>query len=422
MQAAEPPGEDVLLTVERVGQRGDGIAHWRGEPVYLPFTAPGDRLRARLVKRRGDGWSAQVDAVLVPGLRTAPVCRHFGACGGCALQHLDDRAYSAAKIAWLEAALAHHGLRAGSLHPLRRLKPGTRRRARFHLARGRVGYHARQSHRLINVAECAVIAPPLLALLAPLRRLSLVLFERAEGGTANTTLSETGIDLVIELPQAPDLGRLEALAGFAAAENLARLSWRCGGEIAPVARRRQPRATLSGVAVDLPPDAFLQPSLEAEVALSEVVIEMAGGACSVADLYAGIGTFTFALAGKAKLHAVEGAAESVSALARAASRAGLAERVSAEHRDLAARPLDAEELATFDAVIFDPPYAGAREQSPALAASRVPRVIAVSCNPASFARDARSLVDGGYRLVEIRPFDAFVWSANLELVALFERR
>ena len=179
---------------------------------------------------------------------------------------------------------------------------------------------------------------------------------------------------------------------------------------------------LAGIAVDLPPDAFLQPSLEAEAALSEAVLAMAGEAGRIADLYAGIGTFTFALARKASVHAVEGSEASAAALARAAARAGLSSRVSAERRDLAARPLDADELAKFDAVAFDPPYAGAREQSAALAASRVPRIIAVSCNPASFARDARLLADGGYRLVEVRPFDAFIWSANLELVALFERR
>lgn len=422
MRAAEPSGEEVTLTVERVGQRGDGIARWRDAPVFLPFTAPGDQIRARLLQRRGEGWTAALEAMLTPGARAQPVCRHFGQCGGCALQHLDDDAYAAAKLSWLEAALAHQGLSCSTIHPLRRLQPGTRRRVRLQLARGRIGFHARQSHRLIDLAECAVIEPKLFALLAPLRRLSLVLFERAESGAANATLSETGIDLVIELPHPPDLHRLEALAAFAEAEDLAQLSWRCGDELAPVARRRQPRVILAGIAVNLPPDAFLQPSLEAEAALSEAVLAMAGEAGRIADLYAGIGTFTFALARKASVHAVEGSEASAAALARAAARAGLSSRVSAERRDLAARPLDADELAKFDAVVFDPPYAGAREQSAALAASRVPRIIAVSCNPASFARDARLLADGGYRLVEVRPFDAFIWSANLELVALFERR
>ncbi len=422
MQAAKPVGEDVTLTVERVGARGDGIAAWQGEPVYLPFTAPGDVVRARLGKRRGGGITAELNAVVTPGARTAPVCTHFGQCGGCALQHLDDGAYAATKLAWLEAALAHQGLSAERIGLLSRLEPGTRRRARFQLARGRVGFHARQSHRLIDLRECAVLHPKLFALVAPLRRLSSVLLEPGANGIASATLTEAGIDLVLDLAQAPDLARLEAMAAFAEAQDLAQLSWRSDGETVPVARRRQPRVTLGGVAVDLPSDAFLQPSLEAEAALTAAVVALAGDARNLADLYAGIGTFTFALARRAKVHAVEGSAASAAALARAASRAGLAGTVSAERRDLAAQPLAGEELARFDAVVFDPPYAGAREQAAALASSRVPSLVAVSCNPASFARDARLLVDGGYRLVEVRPFDAFIWSANLELVARFERR
>jgi 23S rRNA (uracil1939-C5)-methyltransferase len=185
--------------------------------------------------------------------------------------------------------------------------------------------------------------------------------------------------------------------------------------------RRKPQVSLSGVAVDLPEDGFLQPSVEAERGLSDAVLDMAGAAKTVADLYAGIGTFSFALARRAKIHAVEFSASAVATLARAASRSGVAGIISTEKRDLAARPLTGDELARFDAVVFDPPYAGAKEQSRALAESRVPRIVAVSCNPASFARDARLLVDGGYRLVEVRPFDAFIWSANLELVARFER-
>ncbi len=422
MPAAEPAGGEVVLTVERVGARGDGIAQWRGEPVYLPFTAPGDVVRARLGKRRGDGITADLDTVITQGARAAPVCTHFGQCGGCALQHLDESAYAAAKMSWLEAALAHQGLIADSIRPLTRLETGTRRRARFHMARGRIGFHARQSHRLVDLRECAVLHPRLFALVEPLRRLSLLLFEPGAKGAASATVTETGIDLVLDLAQEPDLRRLEAMAGFAEAEDLAQLSWRLDGDTIPVARRRQPRVTLGGVAVDLPSDAFLQPSLEAETALGETVVAMAGDARNIADLYAGIGTFTFALTRVARLHAVEGSAAAAAALVRAASRAGLSGLVSAERRDLAARPLAGEELARFDAVVFDPPYAGARDQCAALAASPVPRLIAVSCNPASFARDARLLVDGGYGLVEIRPFDAFIWSANLELVALFERR
>jgi 23S rRNA (uracil1939-C5)-methyltransferase len=416
-----PSVEPVELTVERVGVRGDGIAHWRGEPVYLPFTAPGDVVRAKLGSRRGEGRTAELVELIAPGDRAKPVCRHFGACGGCALQHLDDAAYVAAKTQWLDAALAQHGLNPATMAPLQRLAPGTRRRARFQLERGRVGFHARASHRVIDLAECAVLHPKLVALVAPLRLLAATLLDTGKTATASAALTDNGVDLLIDLPAAPDLGRLEALARFAEVQDLARLSWRHDEVATPVAMRRKAQVTLSGIAVDLPEDGFLQPSNEAEAALTASVLDFAGAARNIADLYAGIGTFSFALAGRAKIHAVEFAAGSVAALARATARSGLAGNVSTEKRDLTARPLEADELARFDAVVFDPPYAGAKEQSRALAASRVPAIVAVSCNPASFARDARSLVDGGYHLIEVRPFDAFIWSANLELVARFER-
>jgi 23S rRNA (uracil1939-C5)-methyltransferase len=415
------PSAEIELTIERVGVRGDGIARWRGEPVYLPFTAPGDVVRARLGARRGEGRTAELVELIAPGARATPVCRHFGTCGGCALQHLDDQAYAAAKTQWLDAALAQHGLTSEVKAPLTRLQAGTRRRARFQLERGRVGFHARASHRVIDLGECAVLHPKLVALVAPLRPLAATLLDTGKTATASAALTEFGVDLLIDLPAPPDLARLEALARFAEAQDLARLSWREGDLTTPVAMRRKTQVTLSGIAVDLPEDAFLQPSIEAEAALTAAVLNFVGAVKSVADLYAGIGTFSFALARRAKVHAVESSATAIAALARAAARAGLAGSVTSEKRDLAAQPLDGEELARFDAVVFDPPYAGAKEQSRALAASRVNCVVAVSCNPATFARDARILVDGGYRLIEVRAFDAFIWSANLELAARFER-
>ncbi len=416
-----PNVETVELTIERVGVRGDGIAPFEGEAVYLPFTAPGDVVRAKLGVRRGEGRTAELVELVATGARTTPVCRHFGTCGGCALQHLDNASYVAAKAQWLEAALVQHGLKPDAIAPLRRLPAGTRRRARFQLERGRVGFHARASHRVIDLKECAVLHPKLVALVTPLRVLAATLLAPRKAASASATLTDHGVDLRLDLPALPGLAQLELLAKFAETQDLARLYWRHDGVVTPVAMRRKAQVSLSGVAVDLPEDPFLQPSAEAEAVLTEAVLDFAGAAGNIADLYTGVGTFSFALAGRAKVHAVEFSAGAIAALARAAARSGLAGAISTEKRDLAARPLDAEELARFDAVVVDPPYAGAKEQSRALAVSRVPRIIAVSCNPATFARDARILVDGGYRLVEVRPFDAFIWSANLELVARFER-
>lgn len=416
MPNAKSGAETVELTIERVGVRGDGIATWRGEPVFIPFTAPGDVVRALLGQKRGEGRSAELRELVAPGARAEPPCAHFGTCGGCALQHLDEAAYVATKLQWLYTALAQHRLQPATVAPLTRFPAQTRRRARFQLEGPRVGFHTRGSHRVVDLRECHVLHPKLMVLIPALRAFS----SGASASVASATLAENGIDLLLDLRRAPDLAQLEAMARLAEENDLARLSWREGDRVTPLAERRKPLVTLSGVPVALPDDAFLQASLEAEAALVAAVCAGVGAARHVADLYAGIGTFTFALVRHAKVHAVEGHGGAVVALSQAAARGGLA-GVSAEKRDLAARPLGAEELAGFDAVVFDPPYAGAKEQCRALAQSRVPRIVAVSCNPASFARDARILVDGGYRLTTVRPFDAFLWSANLELVAGFER-
>jgi 23S rRNA (uracil1939-C5)-methyltransferase len=430
-----PAAEPVELSIAALGARGDGIARHDGGTVYVPLTVPGDRLLAQLGAARGDGRAATMLRLLAPGPgRAAPPCRHFGGCGGCALQHLDDALYAEAKRAIVTEALARHGLAGAPVAALRRLPAGTRRRVRFTLSRPPraaalplVGFAERASHRLVDLAECPVLDPRLVALAAPLRRLAGALLAPGESGHATVQAVAGGVDLLLDLPAMPGLDRLEALAAFAEAEDLARLAWRSaesGGPV-PLAQRRPVQAVFGGIAVDVPADGFLQATPEAEAALTEAVVAAVGKAETVADLFAGLGTFTFALAGalagKRRVHAVEGAAAAVAALTAAARRAGLAGRIDAERRDLQARPLEPDELARCDAVVFDPPRIGAAPQAVALARSRVPTVVAVSCNPASFARDAATLVAGGYRLLGVQPIDQFVWSSHIELVAGFAR-
>ncbi len=422
--------ELVELTVETIGARGDGVARDGGGSVYVPFTVPGDRVRARIEEARGEGRAATVLEMIAlgPG-RAAPPCRHFGVCGGCALQHLDAALYAESKTAILRAALAHHGLADAPLGPLKLLPPGTRRRVRLALARPArkaaapiVGFSQRASHDLVDLGACAVLSPKLFALVAPLRAVSGELLRPGEAGHATLQLADSGIDALLDLPRPPDLAALESLAAFAEAQDLARLLWRAsGGEPTLVAQRRPVRVVVGGTLIDLPPESFLQATSEAEVALTDAVRAAVGPATRIADLFAGIGTFTFALAGQALVHAVEGWAPAVAAITQAARRAGLAARVTAEARDLQRRPLDADELAGYGAVVFDPPRVGAKAQAASLARARVPHIAAVSCNPASFARDARILIAGGYRLVAVQPIDQFVWSPHIELVAEFVR-
>ncbi|MGH6726312.1 MAG: hypothetical protein ACREB8_07200, partial [Pseudolabrys sp.] len=261
---------EVELAIDSVGVRGDGVAQYKGAPVYVPFTAPGDRVRVRLSRDKGERRGEIVE-ILAVGERAKPVCAHFGACGGCALQHLTGETYATVKLGWLQRALAQHGFKGVAIAPLRRLPPGTRRRARLALARNGeaiAGFHGRMSHTIVDMRECHVLHPALVAVVAPLRKLAAAILPRRGAASAALTLGDGGVDVLLELPNAPALDGLEALARFAAEYDLARLSWRAGSTVAPVAQRRPVRAIFAGVAVDLPPDAFVQASAEADAVLS----------------------------------------------------------------------------------------------------------------------------------------------------------
>jgi 23S rRNA (uracil1939-C5)-methyltransferase len=415
------------VAIAALGSRGDGLACLDGRQIYVAGGVPGDRLRVRLGKPRGDGIVAEIVEMLAPSPARVPApCPHFGACGGCSLQHVDNASYAAWKIEQVRRALLRRGFAEPPLRPLVRIPAGTRRRISFAAERAagalRVGFHARDSHRVVDATGCLIVTPALARLLPLLgARLDPVVADR---GRLESTATETesGIDLLIRGTQSPSLAAREGLAALADAADLARVSWatECSPP-EPVAIRRPVRITFGGVPVDLPPGAFLQPSAGGEAALVVAVTAALGGCRTVADLYAGCGTFAFPLAQDGRVHAVEGDADAIGALASAARRAGLAARITTVQRDLAKDPLVEDELAPFDGVVFDPPRAGARAQAERLARSRVPAVVAVSCDPATFARDARILADGGYRLVAATPIDQFVWSAHVEVVALFRR-
>ena len=277
---------------------------------------------------------------------------------------------------------------------------------------------------MVVLGVCPVLVPELVALLAPLGALLARLDLARRGGELEVTASATGIDLLIVAAPAPALADREALAAFADAQDLARICWcpHAKAEIEPIAQRRAPRVAFGEVEVDLPPGAFLQATADAEAALLRATLKALEGARRVADLFAGCGTFGLPLAAAGRtVHAVETEAAMLEALRQAARRAGFGGRVTTERRDLQRVPLAGAELGAFDAVVLDPPRGGARAQAAALAASGVARVAMVSCNPATFARDARLLVDGGHRCLWVRPVDAFLWSSRIELVAAFVR-
>ena len=419
--AVSGPAEIIELTAAKLGSEGVGVGYHAGKPVLLPGILPEERVRAEI---RAGAEAKVIERLNDSADRIVPSCQHFGACGGCALQHLRDEAYRHFKRQLIVDALRRHGLSEITVGEPVVSPPGTRRRASLEaIRRGDrliLGFHARASHEIVDLQACPVLVPALVGLIAPLRKLLLACLKSGERATIVMTMLETGTDLGLDLPRAPDLGRLEALADFAAAQDLARLWWRTGDiPVTPAAINRPPEVRFGDIAAELPTGGFLQATKEGQAALIALVTEALAGAKRIADLYAGAGTFSLPLAAAgAKIHAVESDAAALAALAGAARRARFGD-LTVERRDLDANPLLAAELSRFDAVVFDPPRAGARAQAIELAKSDLKTAVAVSCNPDSFARDAAILLSGGWQLDLVTPVDQFLWSPHLELVAVF---
>ena len=384
--------------VVRIAARGDGVTE---SGRHVAFAAPGD-----LVSDEG---------AVTPGPhRQQPPCRHFPECGGCQLQHVDDEAYSAYLVERIAGALGQHGLTSEIARP-HLSPPNSRRRATLRAlkAGGRVvlGFNAEKSNRVIDLAECHILRPELFALVKPLRGLLNLLLAPKRTAEVHMTLADQGVDLLLNGVKAEGFEAAQGLVDFAEAQGLARLGLDEG--LGPEVRwEPQPATvTLSGRPVPLPVGAFLQATEDGEQALVAAVLEAVGEPSTSADLFAGIGTFALALPGR--VIAAEASRDAVLALKRAAPN------IAAEHRDLYRRPLMASELSGLGAVVLDPPRSGAEAQVAELASSGVPRIAYVSCNPATFARDAAVLVSGGYRLAWVRPVGQFRWSTHVELAAAF---
>ena len=425
MPAERKPKVDLQTVIEveitALGHRGDGIGHAEGMTLFVPYAAPGDRLKVWVEGEREGGNSARIIERLKDGPdRAPPPCVHFGDCGGCLVQHLNHDAYSAWKEGLLREALSRRGINVPA-SPMIAIPPGTRRRAVFVAERqgGEVvlGFNAMGSGRVVDLSTCHILLPELVNLLAPLRTALAIVLRTGETADVSVTRSDTGIDLWLKNGRPLSLEGRQTLVSLAERLDLARIS--AGRDAEPVALRRQPRMMFGGTAVNLPVDSFLQPSTSGEAALVNLILGALGKRKNVADLYAGCGTFTFALAPGRRVHAVEGHGGSLAALAAAARSAG--GRITSERRDLAREPLGGMELNKFDAVVFDPPRAGAKEQAQQIARSKLECVVGVSCNPTSFARDAKILTDAGFRLTQVTPVDQFPWSPHLELVGVFSR-
>jgi 23S rRNA (uracil1939-C5)-methyltransferase len=407
------------LTISRLGHRGDGLADTAVGPLFVPYALPGEVVEVEAVPGHPD--RRHLLRVETPSPhRTAPICPHFGRCGGCAVQHWEWQHYRDWKRELVVTALAQAGLSA-AIDDLIDAHGEGRRRAVFHARRGSrdilsVGFAGLRSHEIVSIDRCPVLAPGLAGALEAAWAIAEALQPLGKPLDIQATASDAGLDVDIRGSGPLPAASLGELARLADAHKLARLTRH--GEL--VAQRAAPTIRIGRASLVLPPGAFLQATQEGEAVLARLVAEHVEKARSVADLFSGVGPFALRLAERARVTALDSDEPAIGALKRAAAAPGL-KPIAAEIRDLFRRPLTAKELGSYQAVVFDPPRQGAEKQARELAASKVPVIVAVSCNPATFARDAQLLVAGGYRLTRVTPVDQFRYSSHVELVARFER-
>ena len=403
--------------IARLGAQGDGIADTASGPVFVPYALAGERVQADV---RGE--RARLIAVIEASPeRIAPVCRHFTHCGGCAVQHLRAPAYLAWKRELVAAAFSARGIDAPIGH-VATVGLGARRRASFSARRtGRgvvLGFHEAKGVDIVDLQECPVTASAIVRALPGLRRLVEPLMSRRAPGRVVVTLAANGLDVAIEdVPVNPSIEVREFLAREATTLKLARLT--LAGDT--LYQATVPAVRFGTANVVLPARSFLQAAPAAEAEMVRLVTQAVGEAKRVVDLFCGMGTFTFPLAQRAPVLAVDGDKSAITALANAANRTPGLKPIETKLRDLFREPLSVKELQGFDAAVFDPPRAGAATQAAALAASGVKTIAAVSCNPATLARDARLLIDGGFKLERVTPIDQFLYSPHIEAVAILRR-
>lgn len=408
--------------IQHVGSQGDGVAHTQAGSVYAPLTLPGERVRGEVRDSRLDDVE-----ILVPSPdRVPPVSPHYGDCGGCSLQHWAAEPYLEWKREQVRLALGREAIET-EIHPTVATPPGSRRRLALHARRGPdgrtlLGFKARRSWRLVEISVCPIADPRLMAALPALTRVAEPFLEHPKSApTLHVTWTLAGIDVDVTGVERRSGGvsrdaQARAIAA-ASAGDIARLS--LAGEV--LVMSRQPVVAFGAATVPLPPGGFLQASPPAEAAMVERVTAAVRGAKKIADLFCGAGTFTFPLAGVAPVLAADGAAAAIAALKAGISSARGLKPIEAQTRDLFRRPLAPYDLRGCDAIVLDPPRAGALEQVRQLSGAKAGVVAYVSCSPTSFARDARLLVEAGFRLEEVTPVDQFLWSAHVELVGIFRR-
>jgi len=408
------------LDIIRLGHRGDGIADTASGPVYVPYTLPGEIVTAESVTGHPDRRHL-VHVDKQSHERRDPICKHFGACGGCALQHWSLAEYHLWKRALVVQALAQANVVAPVADLIDAHGKG-RRRAVLHARRGahdvlEVGFTAPRAHHIVSIDECPILAPGLAGALRAAWAIAETLKPAGKPLDIQATTTDSGLDIDVRGSGALITEQLVSLARVTEAHKLARLTRH--GEL--VAQRAQPLIQVGRAQVPLPPGAFLQATAEGEETLARLVATHIGNAKRLADMFSGIGTFALRLAERAHVLAADNDDNAVKALQRAAATTSGLKPVEVQQRDLFRRPFMAAEMKNLDAALFDPPRQGADAQARELAKSNVPIVVAVSCDAGTFARDAKTLIEGGYKLAAVTPVDQFRYSYHVEIVAQFQK-
>ncbi len=416
------------LDISELGPQADGIHRSAQDPVYIDRALPGEKVRADVQRGSGGVLRGELREIVTPSPdRIAAPCIHYDVCGGCSIQHASEAFYRDWKTGVVRAALAREDLSPETwLDPVF-IPAATRRRATFVALKknGRVtlGYFRRRSHQIAEITDCLIVDPAIMALRTQLSVALVPILQDGKQADIFVQVVEGRSEIVITGPMGGkggmDLAMHEAFASLIRDAKVSRISWRTREREAPeVLLEAAPLlAPFNAITVTLPPLAFLQPTKVGERTLVDAVMAGIPQRGKFADLFSGCGTFTGAMLERGRVDAFDGNEAAVKAL----SKAGGQKALKAVQRDLFHDPLQADELSAYAAVVFDPPRAGALEQARVLANTEVPRVIAASCNPATFARDARILVEGGYRLETVKIVDQFLWSQHVELVAVFSR-
>ncbi len=408
--------QENCLQIDELGWHGDGIANLEGKRIYVPFTLAGESVTARVMGSR----ARLLEVLSASPNRIDPLCKYYGKCGGCVAQHLKFEMYCQWKRQVIVNALSNRQIKAPVKHLIDGHGSG-RRRVLLHVVRDngqfRVGFMQARSHNLVEINSCPILVPELVKATEIARDIARCLLDTDRTLNIQLTLCDTGLDCHVVGKRELDLHTRINLSDCANSYDLARLS--VGNDV--ILERRAPILTFGPGKVLLPLRSFLQATFAGEEILSNIVLDWVSGSKQIADLYCGLGPFSLRMAAYSSVTSFDNDALSILALRTAAKKIQGQKPVMANIRDLKENPLQKSELDNFDAVVFDPPRSGSISQARELATSEVPRVVAISCNAATFARDSSILIDGGYRLEKVVPVDQFRFASHVEIVGVFER-